>query len=155
MSLGRSGAAQGDFDRARVRAVGIAFTLMATGVALGGALAIVAASNGASTGASVAMMTPAVLCGAVAAFWVLRSRLRASEGEALCVSSLGIRRAAWAHDRAVRHPDQLLEHQLSARYGVPVKRVAWHVWRIDGELVEATLDPATGRLVVGGRELSL
>jgi hypothetical protein len=59
--------------------------------------------------------------------------------------------------RGGRAPDPatLLEWQLSARYGVRVERVAAHVWRVDGELIEATLNPATGYLTSGGRELQL
>jgi hypothetical protein len=162
MARGTSGAGspgerRGGSDRATKKAVLIALAVAVVAICLGGTAAIVAASRGASTWVSLAVMAPVVLCGAVGAFAVLQRPLRhRHEGtELVRVRSRGIRRAARAHQRALREPGALLERQLSARYGVQVKRVAWHVWRINGELVEATLDPTTGQLISGGRELQL
>ena len=113
-----------------VRACAVA----AAAVCLGGTAAIVAVSQGASAALSLSLMASVVLCGVLTAFAMT---YKAQHGE------------------SARSPESLLEQQLSARYGVPVQRVAWHVWRIDGELVEATLDPSTGYLTSGGRELHL
>ena len=117
------------------RAVVLAFGVAATGVCVGGAAAIVALDRGASAVLSLSLMATFVVIGAVTAI-VMTRRARRSVGRA-------------------PDPETLLEWQLSARYGVRVERVAWHVWRVDGELVEATLDPSTGYLTSGGRELQL
>ena len=111
-----------------------AFVVAGVAICVGGITAIAALSLGASTAVSLASMAAIVLCGAVAA----------------AVLMLRGRRGGKAPD-----PETLLEWQLSMRYGVPVERVAWHVWRVDGELIEAELNPSTGYLISGGRELQL
>lgn len=116
------------------RTMVVAATVAATAICLGGAVAIAALTRGVPPAISLLLMGVLVSSGAVAACGVL---------------SRGKRRAA-DHGTA-----SLLEEALTARYGVPVRRVAWHVWRINGELIEATLDPSTGHLFAGGRELSL
>jgi hypothetical protein len=142
------------------RAIVLAFAIAATSVCLGGALAVAAVSRGASTGASVSIMSAVLLLGVVVAIVVVRHTWQPDDLGIELPRSRGLRRADRAHRRAIRRaermdPTVLLEQQLSARYGVPVQRLAGHVWRVNGELVEATFDPATGQLICGGRELSL
>jgi ABC-type Fe3+ transport system permease subunit len=128
-------AEDGGLDEASWRALVVASAIAATAICLGGVVAIAALERGASTAISLILMTAIVASGAVAALGVFRHRKR-SRG----------RRTP---------PVTLLEQQLSARYGAQVRRVAWHVWRINGELIEATLDPQSGHLLSGGRELHL
>jgi hypothetical protein len=147
-----------------------AFVVAAVAVCLGGASAIAAVNHGAPATASLMLMAALVACGLMAALGVIvlggrrrhirrgrdhsdRGGIRA-HGQAARRDRREIRRARRALRRAKScSPSTMLEEQLSARYGVPVERVAWHVWRIDGQLVEATLDPVTGQLMTGGREL--
>ncbi len=131
MSDGRPGV--GGIGTHRWRAIVRAGVVAAVAVSVGGVTAIVAISLGASGVTGLSLMAAIVLCGAGAAAFIVG---RAGRG-------------GRAPD-----PETLLEWQLSARYGVRVERVAWHVWRVDGELVEATLAPS-GYLVSGGRELQL
>jgi hypothetical protein len=130
-----SSAGNGEIEPESWRATVLAFAVAAGGVCLGGAAAIVAINAGASALVSLSLMAAFVIGGVVTGV-LLSRRARGSVGQA-------------------PDPETLLEWQLSARYGVRVERVAWHVWRVDGELVEATLDPATGYLTSGGRELQL
>ena len=151
------------------RAAMVAFAVAATAICVGGAVAVVAVERGVPMPVALLLMAVVIVSGVVAASLVV---LRAWPGETETVDartvvdqlprvrSRGIRRADRAHRRAVRRiatmdPTLVIEQKLSARYGVPVKRVASHVWRINGELVEATWDPSTGHLVAGGRELTL
>ena len=129
-----AGAGSSGVEHDSWRAVVMACGLAAAAVCAGGLSAIVAVSQGASAVVSLSLMAAFVFCGAVGAT-VMVHRARREESE--------------------QAPETLLEKQLSARYGVPVQRLAWHVWRIDGELVEANLDPSTGYLTSGGRELRL
>lgn len=152
------------------RAAMVAFAVAATAICMGGAVAAVAVERDAPMPIALLLMAVVIVSGVVAASMVvLRTWPREAEPQADAapvvaglprVRSRGIRRADRAHRRAVRRmatldPTVAIEQKLSARYGVPVKRVAWHVWRINGELVEATWDPSTGHLVAGGRELTL
>lgn len=116
------------------RRIVMAFAVAASSVCLGGAAAIVAISRGASTALSLSLMATVIVCGGLAALVMTRQGRRTSGGP---------------------REQTLLERQLTARYGVPVEQLTWHVWRIDGELIEATLDPQTGYLTAGGRELQL
>lgn len=114
--------------RAAVVACGVA----AASVCVGGLAAIVAAWMGASAMFSLSLMASFVLGGAVVAAAIAqRPTTETSPPE----------------------PRSMLERQLSERYGVPVQRLAWHVWDIDGELVEATFDTSTGYLSSGGEQL--
>jgi hypothetical protein len=167
MSEGFSGAASpdsgGGLDRELWRAAVAASVVAAAAVCLAGTVAIASVTAGASTVVSLTMMGAVLLVGSAVACGVIRSgsaRSAARTQPIPPVSSRGIRRADRAHRRAVRRGSvgdekALLEQLLSARYGVPVERVAWHVWLIKGELVEATFDQSTGQLISGGRELRL
>ena len=135
MSQGMSASSNGQVEPESWRATVLAFAVAAGGVCIGGAVAIVAINSGASAVLSLSLMAACVVAGVVTGI-VLSRRANRSVGRA-------------------PDPETLLEWQLSARYGVRVERVAWHVWRVDGELVEATLDPTTGYLTSGGRELQL
>ena len=149
-----------------------AFVVASAATCLGGVAAIAAVTSGASTVTSLCLMAACVLVGALAAIAVVRLGARRSnvstEPAPTSTAPAGgdrkQRRTARRDLRRTRRelrrtpvcsPAILLQEELSARYGVPVERVAPHVWRIDGELVEATLDPLTGQLMTGGRELQL
>ena len=157
-----SGSGRGD------RELWLAFAAAVTAVCLGGAVAIATAERGASTAVSLSLMAAIVLAGVVAACCLAQRALRPGAASAsppvaspaVRPTRRSVRRARRTLKREMRRDlstesATLLEKQLSARYGVPVRRVAWHVWCIKGELVEATLDRATGQLIAGGRELSL
>lgn len=111
----------------------LAFVIAASGVCLGGAAAIIAITQGASTVVSLSMMAGFVVAGVVPALFIAHRATRVTDEPA----------------------PSMLEQQLSARYGVPVRRLAFHVWDVDGELVEATFDTSTGYLTAGGRQLHL
>jgi hypothetical protein len=164
MSDDVSGAASSGGSKGGIhRDLATALAVVASAVCFGGLLAIAEVSRGTSTAISLSLMGIIVAAGTSVGFVLVHRSWRRNfsvDAPVARVSSRGIRRAARAHRRAIRRalaqpPEALLVQQLSARYGVPVERVAWHVWRINGELVEATLNPATGQLIVGGRELSL
>src|SRR5688500_14852275 len=106
MSQGISGAASaGGVEHSSWKAIVAAFTVAAGAVCIGGAAAIVAISRGASGVASLSLMAAVVLVGAIAAGLLLHRAEREEKKQS---------------------PESLLERQLSARYGVPVQRVAWH-----------------------------
>ena len=136
----------------------VAFAAAATALCLGGAVAIAAAAQGASAAQSLSLLAGFVLWGALAAAGLVMLDGRKDRDQPLGRLTRRDRREMRRTQRAMRRstecsPELMLAEQLSERYGVPVERVAWHVWLIDGELVEATFDPATGQLMTGGREL--
>lgn len=157
--FGSGGSSSNGSVRRLSRAGVVAFVVAATAVCLAGGLTIVALSNGASAVQSLLLMAGVVLLGAVIATGVVllgHRRRRAGHRANARQERRQMRRDRRAlHRTKVCSPELMLAEQLSARYGVPVERVAAHVWRIDGQLVEATLDPATGQLMTGGRELQL
>ena len=136
----------------------VAFAAAAIALCLGGAVAIAAAVQGASAAQSLSLLAGFVLWGALAAAGLVLLDGRQDREQPVGRLTRRDRREMRRTEKAMRRskecsPELLLAEQLSARYGVPVERVAWHVWRIDGELVEATFDPTTGQLMTGGREL--
>jgi hypothetical protein len=155
---------------ASTRAYVGAFVVAAAATCLGGAASIGAVTTGASAVVSLSLLAGCVLVGFLSAVVVLRvSNRRSRPGTAVAPRSTRReqRRSARRDRRQLRRdrrelrrtpvcsPAIMLEEKLTTRYGVPVERVAAHVWRIDGELVEATLDPVSGQLMTGGRELQL
>lgn len=152
-------------DRGRVdRELWLAFAFAVGAVCLGGAVAIATAERGSSTAVSLLLMAAVVLGGVVGACYLAQRAWRSTADPSVAPTVRPTRRSVRRARRTLRREmcrdlssesATLLEKQLSARYGVPVRRVAWHVWCIKGDLVEATLDPATGQLRAGGRELSL
>ena len=141
---GAAGPSGGQLDARARRALLVSFLAAVMGVVLGATAALAAAILGASTLLGLLLMSAFAASGVAVAVTVVRRADRPHDGEARDPDGAGS-----------ENDETRLEQQLSARYGVRIERVAPHVWRIRGELIEAVWDPWTGRLVAGGKELRL
>lgn len=108
------------------------------------AVAASAVASGASPAWAAVLMVLVIVAGIFAA----RALTSSGQQDELKPTSFGT-----SASYVARRPLTPLERQLSSRYGVWVEQVAGHVWRVDGELVEAILEEDTGRLMAGQGEL--